>query len=89
MNLLKLRISQTLLAFTLSVLLLSVADAVNINTANVHDIAEGLQGIGTKKAQAIVTWRENNGQFKTQDDLNHVNGIGLKTIEKNKNNIQL
>ena len=41
------------------------------------------------KAEAIVAWREANGQFKSADQLAEVKGIGLKTVEKNRDRILL
>ncbi|MCM3388000.1 helix-hairpin-helix domain-containing protein [Ureibacillus chungkukjangi] len=43
-----------------------------------------LPGIGPSKAQAILAFREENGSFKTIDDLKNVTGIGEKTFEKLK-----
>ncbi|MCF6288053.1 MAG: ComEA family DNA-binding protein [Proteobacteria bacterium] len=63
--------------------------AVNVNTADAATIAEELNGIGTKKAQAIVDYREANGSFKTIESLTEVKGIGLKTVEKNRDAIEL
>jgi len=63
--------------------------AVNVNTAEAGAIAEELNGVGTKKAQAIVDYREANGRFKTIESLTEVKGIGLKTVEKNRNAIEL
>jgi competence protein ComEA len=63
--------------------------AVNVNTADAPAIAEELNGVGTKKAQAIVDYRTENGDFKTIESLTEVKGIGLKTVEKNRENIQL
>lgn len=63
--------------------------AVNVNTADAAAIAEELNGIGTKKAQAIVDYREANGRFKTIESLTEVKGIGLKTVEKNRGVIEL
>jgi competence protein ComEA len=65
------------------------AAPVNINTADAKTIADSLNGIGLKKAQAIVDYRTKNGDFKSIDDLSHVSGIGTKTIEKNKTDILL
>jgi competence protein ComEA len=65
------------------------ASPVNINTADAQTIADSLGGIGIKKAQAIVDYRDKNGVFKTIDDLARVSGIGAKTIEKNKADILL
>lgn len=66
-----------------------VASPVNINTADAKTISEALSGIGLKKAEAIVKYREAKGEFKTVDDLVNVNGIGPKTVEKIKTDILL
>ena len=65
------------------------ATPVNINTADAQTIADSLNGIGEKKAQAIIEYREKNGEFKTIESLTEVAGIGEKTVEKNKADILL
>ena len=65
------------------------ATPVNVNTADAETIANSLNGIGAKKAQAIIEYREKNGNFKTIDSLTGVAGIGGKTVEKNKKDILL
>jgi len=65
------------------------ASPININTADAKTIADSLNGIGIKKAEAIINYRTKNGDFKSIDDLSHVSGIGAKTIEKNKTDILL
>ena len=82
-------VKQTLIAVALSFSMMSMAQAVNINTADVQNLADELNGVGIKKAQAIVAWRDANGRFETQNDLTNVKGIGAKTVEKNKADIQL
>jgi len=82
-------LKQTLIALALSFSMISIAQAVNINTADAQSLADGLNGVGIKKAQAIVSWRDANGKFKNASDLTHVKGIGAKTVEKNKADIQL
>lgn len=62
------------------------AGPVNINTASAEQLTE-LNGIGLAKAHAIVAYREQNGAFKTADQLANVKGIGLKTVEKNRASI--
>lgn len=62
---------------------------VNINTATASALDYHLKGIGPKKARAIVQYRQQNGPFKTLDDLDHVKGIGKKTIERNRDRISL
>ncbi|MGR8935995.1 MAG: ComEA family DNA-binding protein [Gammaproteobacteria bacterium] len=74
--------------FTLSLLSANVfATPVNINTADAQVIADSLSGIGLKKAEAIVEYRKTNGPFKAPEDLLKVQGIGEKTLEKNKADI--
>ena len=55
---------------------------VNINTATASQIAEALQGIGIKKAEAIVAYRETYGYFTSVDDLVAVRGIGNTILYK-------
>lgn len=66
-----------------------IASPVNINTADAKTIGEALSGIGLKKAEAIVKYREEKGPFKTVEDLVNVAGIGEKTVEKIKNDVLL
>jgi competence protein ComEA len=62
---------------------------VNINTADAKTLSDALTGIGMKKAEAIVKYREEKGLFKTAENLKDVPGIGEKTFEKNKADILL
>jgi len=64
------------------------AGPVNINTASVEQLTE-LNGIGEAKAKAIVAYRDEHGAFKSVDQLANVKGIGLKTVEKNRDMITL
>ena len=84
------RISKTALLclLTLSFGALQAAP-VNINQAPAEQIAENLSGIGEKKAQDIVKWRATNGPFKSADQLTEIKGIGPKTVEANRKDIQL
>lgn len=66
---------------------LAFAGAVNINTADAESLATELNGIGETKAIAIVEYRQQNGPFKSADDLALVKGIGEGTIDKNRDNI--
>ncbi len=63
------------------------AEPVNINEADVEELAENLVGVGPKKAMAIIEYREANGPFYTPEELVNVKGIGPKTLEKNLQNI--
>lgn len=63
------------------------ADKVNINTADAATIDQVLVNIGPAKAEAIVAYRKANGVFRSADQLALVKGVGLKTIEKNRDRI--
>lgn len=62
---------------------------VDINQANAETLAMEIKGVGIKKAQAIVDYRNVNGAFATIGDLANVKGISDKTIEKNKEILML
>ena len=63
------------------------AAPVNINTADAKTISSSLKGIGLKKAEAIIQYRESNGAYKTLKDVTKVKGIGEKTAAKNEKDI--
>ena len=63
---------------------LIAADTVNINTADKTTLVEMIKGIGEKKADAIIAYREKHGPFKSVDELAQVSGIGEATVEKNR-----
>lgn len=63
------------------------AAPVNVNTADVQTLAKNINGVGVKKAKAIVSYREANGPFKSVADLIKVKGIGQKIVERNKGDI--
>lgn len=61
---------------------------VRINYATESEI-KTLNGIGPSKAQAIIQYREENGFFKTIEDLLNVSGIGESTLDNIRNDIQI
>ena len=65
------------------------ADTVDINTADAQTIDRVLVNIGPSKAEAIVAHRTANGPYKSLEQLAQVKGIGLKTVEKNRDRIDL
>ncbi|NBS11778.1 MAG: competence protein ComEA, partial [Gammaproteobacteria bacterium] len=52
------------------------APLIDLNTATAQELAEGLVGIGLKKAEAIVAYRTQVGQILTIEELLVVKGIG-------------
>ncbi len=61
--------------------------AVNINTADASELASELSGVGMARAEAIIEYREANGEFASADDLLSVSGIGSSTVEANRDRI--
>ena len=68
---------------------MAIAGLVNINLADATTLASELKGIGDKKAQAIVDYRTQNGDFTSINDLQNVKGISAKTIENNRSNLSI
>lgn len=64
----------------------SSSDLVNINTDDADRLIT-LRGIGPALAQRIIDYREQNGPFKTIDELKNVRGIGDKRFADIKDNI--
>ncbi len=60
------------------------AEKVNINTADVATLDRVLVNVGPAKAEAIVAYRKAHGPFRSAEQLAQVQGIGLKTVEKNR-----
>lgn len=56
---------------------------VSINSASAEELAQAMNGVGLKKAQAIISYREEYGPFKTVDDLKQVPGMGSALVERN------
>ncbi len=78
-------IAVILLAFPM----LAFAGPVNINTADAQTLASELSGVGLSKAKAIVEYREKHGPFRNADDLSLVKGIGERTVDRNRADIQV
>jgi|GEM_PF-922232 len=55
---------------------------IDINHASVEELSS-LKGIGNKKAQAIIKYREDFGKFTSIEDLLNVKGIGEKVLSDN------
>lgn len=59
---------------------------ININTADEKEL-QNIKGIGPALAGRIIDYRQNNGEFKSIDEIKKVRGIGDKTFEKMKDQI--
>ena len=79
----------TLLATGLFSIWAWAVQPVNVNSASAEEIAEALKGVGMSKAEAIVNYRNEYGQFKHIDELVNVKGIGIRTVDINREFILL
>ena len=65
------------------------ADKININTADKETLMSVIKGVGEKKAEAIIMYREENGEFKSIDELVNVKGIVQGIIDKHKEQLSI
>ena len=63
------------------------ATTVNINEADAKTLSKMLDGVGMRKAQDIIAYREKNGRFFLAEELSAVKGIGRTTVMKNEGKI--
>lgn len=59
----------------------AVDNKIDINTADANALT-ALPGVGVKKAEEIIKYRELNGNFNSVDELVNVKGIGVKMVAK-------
>lgn len=60
---------------------------ININTADAVTLQRDLSEIGKAKSEAIVAYREANGNFTSVDELLEVKGIGKAILERNRDKV--
>ncbi|STX50827.1 competence protein ComEA [Legionella busanensis] len=60
---------------------ISITDKqINLNTADIKLLTKSVKGIGTKRAESIIKYRQEHGNFKAVNDLAQVPGFGQKFI---------
>ena len=72
----------------LMLLVVSLFAKIDINSADAKTLT-AIKGLGEKKAEAIVEYREKNGKFKSADELLKVKGIGKKLLETIKEEVEV
>ncbi|MGB8664259.1 MAG: ComEA family DNA-binding protein [Serratia inhibens] len=63
--------------------------SVSINQADAEQLASVLKGVGLKKAESIVRYREQNGPFTQIEQLQEVPGIGAALFERNRARLKM
>lgn len=61
---------------------------ININTATLEQLCT-ISGIGQSRAQSIITYREQNGEFGSVEEIMKVSGIKQGLYEKIKDKIKV
>lgn len=67
----------------------SSAEAISINNASAEQLAAAMNGVGIKKAESIVSYREKYGPFSAVEQLKEVPGIGNALVERNMARLKL
>ncbi|NVK57200.1 competence protein ComEA [Marinomonas sp. CT5] len=90
-RILRVCVSRSLLIASLAFMPFSLFAAIplDINTATAAQLAAVMSGVGAKKAEAIIAYREANGNFSSIDQLSQVKGIGNVLLERNKDLLQV
>lgn len=63
-------------------------EKIDINSNDIFELTK-IPGIGTAKAQAIIEYRKENGDFDYLEEIKYVKGIGDKIFEGMKNYIYI
>jgi competence protein ComEA len=82
-------LSVGLMVMALTALATTANEPVNINLASAEVLADALNGVGITKALRIIEYREAHGPFEDIEELAAVRGIGLDTVEQNRDIIRL
>lgn len=61
-------------------------EKINLNSASKADLQK-IDGVGDKKADKILEYRQQHGQFKSVDELKNISGFGEKTVAKMKDQL--
>ena len=65
------------------------AEIVNLNKANASALQHYLKGIGEKKANNIIQYRQEHKKFKSVEEIQEVKGIGEVIYSKIKSSLSL
>lgn len=62
---------------------------INLNTADAKALTHSFKGIGQKRAEAIVSYRDTEGHFKSVADLAHVRGLGQSFVDSHLSELEV
>ncbi len=64
-------------------------EKVSLNHASAEELSKALNGVGLKKGQTIVEYREEMGPFTQIEQLQEVPGIGPALFQRNQSRLKL
>lgn len=67
----------------------AVANRIDLNSADAATLKRELSGVGSVKANAIVSHRDTHGAFVSVDELLEVQGIGKSIFEQNRDKLSV
>ena len=64
------------------------ASKINLNTASVSQLTHAIRGIGPKRAEAIVAYRQAHGAFQAVTEIARIKGIGRSFVKQHAQEIE-
>ncbi|RUQ95708.1 ComEA family DNA-binding protein [Legionella septentrionalis] len=68
--------------------LVQATKKIDLNKADAKELTHSVPGIGKKRAEAIVRYRDEHGIFHAVEDLAHVRGLGKQFVQKHLAQLQ-
>lgn len=66
----------------------STSAKIDLNKADSSALSGSVKGIGQKRAEAIVKYREDHGKFNSLEDLAKVKGLGEKFVKNHLSQLE-
>jgi competence protein ComEA len=60
-----------------------VSNKIDLNKADVSSLIGSIKGIGKKRAEAIIAYRDSHQGFKSIEELAEVKGLGQRFVKTN------
>ncbi len=61
---------------------------INLNSADLSVLVGSFKGIGKKRAEAIIAYRESHKGFKSVEEFAEVKGFGQRFVDKNRDQLK-
>ena len=66
----------------------ALSNKIDLNKADLSILTGSFKGIGKKRAEAIIAYRESHHGFKSLEELAEVKGFGQRFIEANRDKLK-